>query len=343
MTYGNRSFSWNTGRNLAQITDSGNTYSYKYDENGIRTSKTVNGVTTYYNTKDGVILSQSDGTNTMYFQYDTNGTPFGFVYNGTQYFYLTNPMGDVIGIVDFRGNIVCEYVYDEWGKVLDVYVEHKDNAEYVSAANANPIRYRGYYYDAETSYYYLQSRYYDPSICRFINADIPEIAQMSKNIPVGTNLFAYCSNDPINKVDIFGFISTSVAKISKNEIKIIFKLTDSDIRKIVYGISVYIIIYDAAIAIAGKLLIIPTYGAPAVAATIVGVLKSAFASLIIAYINYNNYGKGAKIEVYMKYGIKTFCSPVWRYTRWGSRILYLKKYKVPYYYFSRIPKITWYK
>ena len=102
MTYGNRSFSWNTGRNLAQITDSGNTYSYKYDENGIRTSKTVNGVTTYYNTKDGVILSQSDGTNTMYFQYDTNGTPFGFVYNGTQYFYLTNPMGDVVELAQYQ-------------------------------------------------------------------------------------------------------------------------------------------------------------------------------------------------------------------------------------------------
>ena len=67
-------------------------YSYTYDENGIRSSKTVNGVTTYFTTKDGVILSQTDGTNTMYFQYDNSGNPTGFIYNGTQYFYLTNQM-----------------------------------------------------------------------------------------------------------------------------------------------------------------------------------------------------------------------------------------------------------
>ena len=75
------------GKNLESIVDSNNKYSYTYDEIGIRTSKTVNGKTTYYNTKDGVILSQTDGTNTMYFQYDTNGSPLGFIWNGTQYLY----------------------------------------------------------------------------------------------------------------------------------------------------------------------------------------------------------------------------------------------------------------
>ncbi|MGN0488159.1 MAG: hypothetical protein ACI4HO_02725 [Ruminococcus sp.] len=98
LTYGSKEYSWTNGRDLAQITDGDNTYSYTYDENGIRTSKTVNGVTTYYNTKDGVILSQTDGTNTMYFQYDSNGVPMGFIRNGVQYFYMTNQMGDVIGI-----------------------------------------------------------------------------------------------------------------------------------------------------------------------------------------------------------------------------------------------------
>ncbi len=63
------------------------TVCYTYDENGIRTSKTVNGKTTYYNTKDGVILSQTDGTNTMYFQYNIKNMPLGFIWNGTQYFY----------------------------------------------------------------------------------------------------------------------------------------------------------------------------------------------------------------------------------------------------------------
>ena len=90
LTYGDKDYTWNSGRNLESIVDGDNEYSYTYDENGIRTSKTVNGKTTYYNTKDGVILSQTDGTNTWYFQYDTNGSPLGFVLNCAQYFYITN-------------------------------------------------------------------------------------------------------------------------------------------------------------------------------------------------------------------------------------------------------------
>lgn len=96
-------FTWNTGRNLESIVDGDNEYNYTYDENGIRTSKTVNGKTTYYNTKDGVILYQTDGTDTLYFQYDTSGVPLGFIWNGTQYFYITNQMGDIVSITDAQG------------------------------------------------------------------------------------------------------------------------------------------------------------------------------------------------------------------------------------------------
>jgi len=198
LTYAGKTYEWENGRNLKKITDGDNTYSYTYDENGIRTSKTVNGVTTYYNTKDGVILSQTDGTNTMYFQYDINGIPLGFTYNGTQYFYLTNQMGDVVGITDSAGTIVGQYRYDEWGNV-----SKKTNSDIM---NINPIRYRGYYYDTETDYYYLQSRYYDASICRFINADYPVISLVSKNLTNGINSFAYCYNNPVNYKDVTGHL-----------------------------------------------------------------------------------------------------------------------------------------
>ena len=207
LTYGDKEFTWNTGRNLECIADASSEYSYTYDENGIRISKNVNGVTTYYNTKDGVILSQTDGTNTMYFQYDTNGIPLGFVLNGAQYFYLTNQMGDVVAITDTVGTIVGNYEYDAWGKVLTADT---------SIAQQNPIRYRGYYYDNETGYYYLQSRYYDPSICRFINADIPEIAEITKDIPDGLNLFAYCNNDAVNYSDAFGNRRYSIRSYSRS-------------------------------------------------------------------------------------------------------------------------------
>lgn len=234
LTYGDKEFTWNTGRNLESIVDGDNNYSYTYDENGIRTSKTVNSVTTYYNTKDGVILSQSDGTNTMYFQYDMNGTPLGFIYNGTQYLYMTNQMGDVIAITDADGEGIVEYEYDEWGKVLNVYTANEDNAEQSEVANANPLRYRGYYYDAETGYYYLQSRYYDASICRFINADIPEIAQMSKGIAAGTNLYTYCNNNPINNVDNNGKVIATV--VIKALAKMLLGVLAQYVSDIIYNI-----------------------------------------------------------------------------------------------------------
>lgn len=201
LTYGNKSFTWSSGRNLAQITDGHNTYSYTYDECGIRTSKTVNGVTTYFNTKDGVILSQTDGTNTLHFQYDTSGVPIGFIWNNTQYLYLTNQMGDVISIADSQGNELVQYEYDEWGSIGSIETTHNTEAE-EQLANINPLRYRGYYFDNETGYYYLQSRYYDSNICRFVNAD--EHNYLDSYTKNGLNLFVYCSNNSVNFADYNG-------------------------------------------------------------------------------------------------------------------------------------------
>ena len=225
LTYGNRSFTWSAGRNLAQVTEGTDTYSYTYDENGIRTSKTVNGVTTQYNTKDGVILAQSDGTNTLTFQYDTEGHPLGYTYNGTQYLYMVNVQGDVFGVANTDGMVIGAYDYDEWGNPTDSYTAENATTAEVAAFNANPLRYRGYYYDQETGYYYLQSRYYDPSICRFINSDLPEYAQEQKTDYVGLNIFAYCCNDAVNNVDYVGYSKESKHKINLYTIKKFYKET----------------------------------------------------------------------------------------------------------------------
>ena len=187
-------------------------YSYTYDESGIRSSKTVNGVTTYFTTKDGVIQSQTDGTNTMYFQYDNSGNPTGFLYNGTQYFYLTNQMGDVIGITDSAGSLLATYTYGAWGEVLATTPATAGSTTQLAIANANPLRYRGYYLDQETGYYYLQSRYYDSGLSRFINADTPEIISFTNSEWAGNNLFVYCCNDSINSIDPSGELSWSKVK-----------------------------------------------------------------------------------------------------------------------------------
>lgn len=83
------------------------------------------------------------------------------------------------------------YEYKEWGNTVAVILLNNTDEER-ELANANPLRYRGYYLDSETGYYYLQSRYYDSSICRFINADVASIAQQYKFDVNGLNIFVYC-------------------------------------------------------------------------------------------------------------------------------------------------------
>lgn len=213
LSYGNRTFTWIAGRQLMTIRETGSsphTYSYDYDENGIRTLKSVDGISTFFNTRNGVILSQTDGTNTLYFQYDNNGAPLGFIYNGNQYLYLTNQMGDVIAITDRVGSIIARYYYDSWGKITAIEPETENDATQQAIAEINPLRYRGYYYDSETGYYYLQSRYYDPEIGRFINADKLEVASITKATTSGCNLFAYCSNSPICSFDYSGEFAPNI-------------------------------------------------------------------------------------------------------------------------------------
>ena len=212
LSYGTKTFTWKNGRVLSNITDSGTntSISYSYDENGIRLSKTVNGTTTWYTVKDGVILSQTTGGNTMFFQYDNSGNPLGFVRYDTQYFYITNQMGDVVGITDTTGNLIATYSYGAWGEVLAVTPATAGNTTQLAIANDNPLRYRGYYYDAETSYYYLQSRYYDPEICRFVNADEYVMVQESRDSFCGYNSFVYGGNAPTSNYDYTGKVLPAV-------------------------------------------------------------------------------------------------------------------------------------
>ena len=131
----------------------------------------------------------------MDFLYDESGSAYSFIYNGTQYYYVRNLQGDVVRILNTSGTTVVAYSYDAWGKCT--VTSGASNA----IANANPIRYRGYYYDTDTGFYYLQSRYYDPAVKRFINAD----GYINANGDfIGFNMYTYCSNNPINLSDSNG-------------------------------------------------------------------------------------------------------------------------------------------
>lgn len=117
-----------------------------------------------------------------------------------------------MAIADSTGNVIANYSYNEWGEVT---VNATGNN--LTIANLNPIRYRGYYYDSETGYYYLQSRYYKSDWCRFINSDLPTYADEKKDEINGMNLFSYCGNDAINYVDPTGFKKEKKKKKSKED------------------------------------------------------------------------------------------------------------------------------
>ena len=200
-TYRGYTMAWQ-GRRLTGATNGTNTVSYAYDENGIRTQKTVNGTATQYRYHGSVLISQVTGSNKLLFSYDANGNVVAVNYNGTYYYYVRNGQGDVVRLIDGSNNTVVEYAYDSWGKQLSC------TGSLASTLGAqNPFRYRGYIYDPETALYYLQTRYYDPETARFINADI--YVSTGQGV-LGHNMYAYCMNNPANMLDSEGTVGLAL-------------------------------------------------------------------------------------------------------------------------------------
>ena len=143
--------------------------------------------------------------------YDSNDEVYGFTYNNKTYIYVKTIQGDVGGIINATDNIACiGMIYDAWGNVTYDYNEELDSLgklEAMIVAAMNRIMYRGYFYDYETGLYYLQSRYYDPEVGRFINADDTNILRNTTGTINGANLFAYCNNDPVLDSDPSGLLT----------------------------------------------------------------------------------------------------------------------------------------
>ena len=199
------SFTWTKGRQLTSATVDGEQVSYTYDMSGVRSNKQVGDTTYTYTTLSGKVMRQTWGdNNALEFVYDDGNQPFAVIYKHGQttelYYYVLNAQGDVSAILDSSGKLAASYDYDAWGNCTVYDSSAKVLTDPTSIANLNPLRYRGYYYDAETGFYYLQSRYYDPAICRFINAD----GLLSVTGFIDSNLFVYCSNNPINRDDETG-------------------------------------------------------------------------------------------------------------------------------------------
>ena len=205
---------WLNGRKLTTLQSGNDSISYKYDSNGVITSKTVNGVEYTYEYLNGHLMHETRGEKVFDYCYDANGQLYAVSYKANSstdavtYYYAHNWRGDITSIYDGDGNMVAKYEYDAWGNVLTV--TNSNNSEITDPnhiANLNPFRYRSYYYDSESGFYYLMSRYYDPVTHRFLNAD--GYFQSGDGI-LDTNMNAYCRNNPLNNIDKYGTLVTTI-------------------------------------------------------------------------------------------------------------------------------------
>ncbi|MBO4537841.1 MAG: hypothetical protein J5694_03130 [Erysipelotrichaceae bacterium] len=211
--YNGFSFTWQKGRQLASASNGTTTVSYTYNSDGYRTSKTVGDTLIRYTLEGDKVYFEQNGDVELRYFYDASGAPVAFCMGSDQdlYLYRKNLQGDITGVYSgSSGTLLVSYVYDAWGKVTATDVAN--TTESTEVLTYNPYRYRGYRFDAETGLYYLNSRYYDPETGRFINADA--FVSTGQGV-LGSNMFAYCIDNPVNLADFDGKDSVPLESINE--------------------------------------------------------------------------------------------------------------------------------
>ena len=180
---------------------------FEYNEDGLRQRKTVNGTDTDYFYNGSVLIGMQRGSSKFLFSYDAAGNVVSVKYNGNEYYYVRNGQGDIVKLIDSTGTTVVEYIYNTWGKKVTT-----TGSLAGSLGLIQPFRYRGYVYDFETGFYYLESRYYDPTTGRFISADV--LLSTGQGV-IGNNAYAYCLDNPANMCDDGGSAARDLALVSE--------------------------------------------------------------------------------------------------------------------------------
>jgi RHS repeat-associated protein len=199
---GTTTFAWNGEGQLTRIDYADATYStYSYDGLGQRLSKRDRqGNVTYYvyaGRSLALELDQNGDAQAVYVYTPHTDHPLAVVRGGATYHFVYDHLGSVIGLADEAGSLAASYQYDPWGNLLDE-----------TGSVANPMRFAGQLYDAESGLYYMRNRYYDPEIGRFIGRD-PFVEELPP--PGRLNLYAYADNNPVNVVDAFGLLTVEEA------------------------------------------------------------------------------------------------------------------------------------
>lgn len=170
-----------------------NDLEYEYNADGLLVGKTELEYPYYhqYYYDGGRMIAEVWESEGLFFLYDSTGV-IGMQYwydeelMGT-YWFSKNMQGDIVAMYGDDGTLYETYTYDAWG--------NKTTTRHSSGyAISCPFGYRSYYYDSDLGMYYLQTRYYDPAMGRFISADT-FISQESSSTQ-GYNLYSYCFNNP---------------------------------------------------------------------------------------------------------------------------------------------------
>ena len=197
------------GRRLAKIQKGGKVHDFEYNDQGLRIKKTVTesgtSVSTRYFYDDNKLVAEISPTHRLDFLYDENDKLYGFILDkSTPYFYVRDALENILGIIDKNGNLVVQYAYNAWGKPESI-----TGTLATTVGEINPFRYKGYHFDSDTGMYYCHTRYYVPEWCRWLFAD--HVAFVRPDNVQQMNLFTYCINDPINRLDLTGNFAISVS------------------------------------------------------------------------------------------------------------------------------------
>ena len=154
------------GTRLKELKTPDNEYVYRYNHQGLRVCKVLSNnkhIDYFYENNKLLkeeVVEEGVETNKRYFYYDKNNQLYAIRYNDEMYYYIRNIFGNILGLIDKNGNQVVSYEYDAWGKMISI-----GGSMASTLGNDNPFRYKGYYYDVETSLFWISSRYYSPELC----------------------------------------------------------------------------------------------------------------------------------------------------------------------------------
>ena len=187
-------FAYDGFNRLTRVQNGGNISTYAYGGDGMRISKTVNGVETRHIWDGAHIVAETRGDGNVFARY-FRGLGGELIFGHTNhdhFFYTFDGMGNVVGLFDNSSSLtpIADYRFDAFGNQLGADGTWLSNSPNGSASAVhNPFRYRGHgYFDGHSGLHYLRNRFYDPGIGRFINED---------PIRCGTNWYIYAFNNPI--------------------------------------------------------------------------------------------------------------------------------------------------